>query len=81
MRGDESYSGARSWFRFRDRVQDIFGFEHVIPTHQGRGAEHLISQAVINPLHQSSGRARFIYSKSSIRHTLFLSQPCRSNLQ
>src|ERR1019366_1436227 len=49
MKGDESYAGARSFDVFEKSVRDITGFTHVIPTHQGRAAEHIIFHTLVKP--------------------------------
>jgi tyrosine phenol-lyase len=47
MLGDEAYAGSRNFYNLESAIQTYYGYRHVVPTHQGRGAEHLISQAAI----------------------------------
>ncbi|MBN1204858.1 MAG: tryptophanase [Myxococcaceae bacterium] len=49
MRGDEAYIRSRSFFEFEKTIQEVFGYKHVIPTHQGRAAENIIMELLVSP--------------------------------
>jgi tyrosine phenol-lyase len=49
MLGDEAYAGSRNFYHLEQAVQNYYGYRYMVPTHQGRGAEHLISQTLITP--------------------------------
>ncbi len=48
MLGDEAYAGSKNFYDLEDKVRKYYGYKYLVPTHQGRGAEHLISKALIS---------------------------------
>ncbi len=94
MVGDEAYAGSKSWYRLEKAVKEIYGYKYVIPTHQGRGAENLLSQLMINEgdyvpgnmyftttrAHQELNGATFVDVIIDEAHDSLLDHPFKGNV-
>jgi len=69
QRGDESYAGSPSWFRFESAVKNLFPMKHVIPTHQGRAAEKILFSVIGGPDKIIPNNTHFDTTRANVEHT------------
>jgi tyrosine phenol-lyase len=94
MLGDEAYAGSKNFYHLETAVQKYYGYKYLVPTHQGRGAEHIISKILIKPgtyvpgdmyftttrLHQELAGVTFVYVIIDEAHNASTSHPFKGNV-
>lgn len=79
VHGDEAYACSRSFRRFEETVREIFGLEHVLPTHQGRAAEHLLCEALVPAGTCVPNNAHFDTTRANVEHRSAEACDCPTN--
>jgi len=69
MLGDESYAGGESYFRFQETVKQLMGFEHILPTHQGRASERILFELVGGPGKIIPNNNHFDTTRANVEHS------------
>jgi len=68
MLGDESYAGASSYYKLKESIQDLFGFEYFLPVHQGRAAENVLFSVLVKKGDIVPGNAHFDTTKGHVEY-------------
>jgi tyrosine phenol-lyase len=69
MRGDESYAGAKSWYALERTVRELTGFEHILPTHQGRASERILFELMGGPGKVVPNNSHFDTTRANVEHS------------
>ena len=69
MRGDESYAGAKSWYALEESVRSLTGFDHILPTHQGRASERILFELVGGPGRVVPNNTHFDTTRANVEHS------------